>query len=64
MTAGAESLIPAQNHSSDPQDPTGSIEDMKQDMTEEEHSSKMTVPTADTHGDACSTNLTADGTDE
>jgi hypothetical protein len=56
--------MPAQNHSSDPQDPTGSIEDMKQDMDEEEHSSKTTVPTADTRGDACSTNLTADGTDE
>lgn len=64
VTGGADSLIPAHNHSSDPQDPTGTIEDMTRDMNEEENSSKVTVQTADAHGDACSTNLTADGMDE
>lgn len=61
MTAGTESFIPAQNHTSDPKNPTGTIEDMKRDMDEEEHSSNLTVPAV---GDACSTNLTADGMDE
>lgn len=64
MTGGGDNLIPAQNHNSDPKNQTGTIEDMKRNLDEEEHSTNMTVPTAGTHGDACNTNLTTDGIDE
>jgi hypothetical protein len=64
MTGGTDSLMPAQNHTSDPQNPTGTIEDMKRDMDEEEHSSNVTIPAVGSHRDASSTNLTADETDE
>jgi hypothetical protein len=63
MSGGTDSLLPAQNHTSDPKNPSGTIEDMKRDMDEEEQSSNVTVPTVGS-GDASSTNLTADGIDE
>lgn len=62
VTGETDSLIPAQNHTSDAKSVAGTIEDMKQDMDEEEHSSNVSA--VGTHGDASSTKLTADGVDE
>jgi len=63
MTGGADSLT-AHNHNSDSKDLSGTIEDMKRDMDDEEHSSNTIVPPVGSHGDACSTNLKAGGLDE
>ena len=54
----------AHNHNSDPKDLSGTIEDMKRDMDDEERSSNTIVPPVGSQGDACSTNLKAGGLDE
>lgn len=64
LVSGAENLIPAHNHNSEPKNPSGTIEDMKRDLDEEDNTTNTSVPTNSSHGDACSTNVTADSMDE
>lgn len=63
MTGGADSLT-AHNYNSDQKDLSGTIEDMKRDVDDEEHASNTIVPPVGSHGDACSTIVKAGGLDE
>ena len=64
LMSGAENLIPAHNHNSEPKNLSGTIEDMKRDLNEEDNSTTSTMQTSSSHGDACSTNVTSDNMDE